>query len=76
MVMRTIIDLPHEMIEGLALLGKKEHKSRAALIREAVQAYLITRKPTEMSDAFGLWANSPVDALEYESILRDEWEQA
>ena len=74
--MKVIIDLPHEIIKELALLGEKEHKSRDALIHEAIQAYLITHKPTEMPNAFGLWAKNNVATLEYERILRDEWSQA
>ncbi len=71
--MRTIIDLPPELIEGLAVIAEKEQKSRSALIREAVSEYLVQRKPAEMVDAFGLWAERDVDGLEYEDQIRAEW---
>ncbi len=74
-VMRTIIDLPAEMIEGLAQIGEKEKKSRAALIREAVQNYLDTHQPSDISEAFGLWASHGVDSLAYEREIRQEWER-
>lgn len=72
--MRTIIDIPEEFVEELMVLGEKEQKSRAALIREAIKEYLVRRKVTDMSAAFGLWEERNIDALAYEQALRDEWE--
>ena len=72
--MRTIIDIPEEFVEELMVLGEKEQKSRAALIREAIKEYLARRKVTDMSAAFGLWETRNIDALAYEQALRDEWE--
>ena len=71
--MRTIVELPPDLIDGLAAIAQKEKKSRAALIREAIRAYLAQRKSAEMSDAFGLWADRKIDGLAYEQTLRDEW---
>lgn len=73
--MRTIIDIPEEFVEALALLGEKEQKSRAALIREAIKEYLTQRQGTDMAAAFGLWQDRQIDALAYEQALRDEWEE-
>lgn len=37
---RTQMYLPEDMFEQLTFLAKKEHKSRAALLREAVVSFL------------------------------------
>lgn len=73
--MRTIVEIPTELIDGLAIIAEQEKKSRAALIRDAIRVYLEQRKSSEMSAAFGLWADRRVDALEYEQILRAEWDE-
>ena len=75
-LMRTIVELPNELIEGLAFIGALEKKSRAALIRDAVQMYLEYKQPKDMSNAFGLWASQKIDALAYEDEIRAEWDKA
>lgn len=72
--MRTIIDLPEDLIEDLAIIGEKNNKSRSALIREAVTMYVAEQKPLAMKEAFGIWADRNIDALEYERKIREEWE--
>jgi predicted transcriptional regulator len=72
--MRTIIDVPDEMIDSLDQMRRPEKKSRAALIREAIAEYLEqnTRAPSER--AFGLWRDQPGDSVEVQRRLRDEWD--
>lgn len=73
--MRTIVDIPKETIESLDALGSKEKKSRAALIRDAVDAYLTNKSQTlEDSGAFGIWNQRKQDGVDYQTTLRDEWE--
>ena len=50
--MRTIIDLPTKLVDGLAVIAEKENKSRSALIREAVQDYLDRNLLEDMSGCF------------------------
>jgi metal-responsive CopG/Arc/MetJ family transcriptional regulator len=75
--MRTIIDLPQEQIEGLDRLKSDDHPSRAALIRQAVAAYLrdTLDANTESSNCFGVWRDNPEtqNALDYQQKLRSEW---
>ncbi len=73
--MRTIIVLPPDQLEALADLCRREGISRAEAIRQAVAYYLNSRRPASGSRAFGLWRDRPIDGLEYERRLRDEWDE-
>jgi hypothetical protein len=71
--MRTIIDLPEDQLEALASLCRSEGISRAEAIRRAVAQYMGQRRHTTGAAAFGLWRDRPIDGLEFERALRDEW---
>jgi hypothetical protein len=73
--MRTIIELPGEQLDQLAELCQAEGISRAEAIRRAIAEYTRGRRAKEVTAAFGLWRNRPVDALKYERGLREEWER-
>jgi metal-responsive CopG/Arc/MetJ family transcriptional regulator len=51
--MRKLVDLGETQIQALDELSK-EKRSRAALIREAIDDYLAERHSKHESDAFGL----------------------
>jgi len=71
--MRTLIDLPESDLRELNELGRRQGQSRAALIREAIGAYLATRRQNRAADAFGLWGSNSPDGLAYQRQLRGEW---
>jgi metal-responsive CopG/Arc/MetJ family transcriptional regulator len=71
--MRTLVDLGNTQIQALDALSKKEKRSRAALIRQAIDEYLATRRSKQESDAFGLWGKRKVDGLAYQKRMRSEW---
>lgn len=73
--MRTIVEIPNEIIESLDRVGAQENRSRASLIREAVALYLHGKSssPAE-SGAFGIWRERQENALDYQERLRGEWE--
>lgn len=71
--MRTIIEIPEEVIRNLDKLGKQQSKSRAAIIREAIQLYLETRELRNSDAAFGVWRNKGKEGLKYQEQLRSEW---
>ncbi len=73
-VMRTIIDVPKEMIQTLDRVRLAEQKSRAALIREAISEYLGKKAVPSAEAAFGLWRQNPEDGVEMQRRLRDEWD--
>ncbi|MDP0501254.1 MAG: ribbon-helix-helix protein, CopG family [Verrucomicrobiota bacterium JB022] len=72
--MRTIIEVPEDVIASLDRIGEREQRSRAALIREAIQAYLRQKQASEAADAFGIWKNRQEDGLSYQERLRGEWD--
>jgi metal-responsive CopG/Arc/MetJ family transcriptional regulator len=70
---RILVDLPDAQIEELAALVETEQRPRAALIREAIEAYIARHKRAVGTEAFGLWKDKKVDGLAYQQELRSEW---
>lgn len=73
--MRTIIDLPDDAIEALDRLRRESGRSRAALVREAVEHYLDAQAEDALHAAFGAWRDLGDDGLVLQRRLRSEWEQ-
>jgi metal-responsive CopG/Arc/MetJ family transcriptional regulator len=73
--MRTIIEVPNEVIESLDRVGRLQKCSRAALIREAIAEYLQQKSLPESDAAFGLWKKRGRDGLAYQESLRSEWDR-
>ena len=71
--MRTLIDLLDVQVQALDELSRSEKRSRAALIRQAVDEYLSKRRGGAHDEAFGLWGDRRVDGLAYQEKLRSEW---
>lgn len=72
-VSRILVDLPDAQIQALAALVEAERRPRAAVIRDAIDAYLAQRKRTVGADVFGVWKEKKVDGLTYQEALREEW---
>jgi predicted transcriptional regulator len=70
-VMRTLVDLGDAQLQALGALSRKQKRSRAALIRLAIDDYLA--KQGDKGDAFGLWGKRKVDGLAYHEKVRSEW---
>jgi hypothetical protein len=76
--MRTIVDLPKEQIEALDREGKARGVSRAAVVREAVAAYLPAppaKGRFKHHPAFGAWEGKKVDSVAYIRKVRKEWDK-
>ena len=71
--MRTLVDLGDTQLRELDELSKEEKRSRAALIREAIDDFLATRRRKHEGDAFGLWGKRRMDGLTYQKKVRSEW---
>ena len=71
--MRALIDIEEEQIGMLDKLARRQKRSRASLIRQALREYLDARATESAEDAFGLWSRQAVDGLEYQERLRNEW---
>lgn len=70
---RILIDLTEMQLSELSALVEAEQRPRAAIIRDAIDAYIATHKRTVGADVFGLWKRRKVDGLQYQQALRSEW---
>ncbi|WP_235025239.1 ribbon-helix-helix domain-containing protein [Caballeronia terrestris] len=56
-------------MSALTNIAKAEGRSRAAVIRDAIDAYVSQHK----ADVFGIWKHKQIDGLQYQRQLRSEW---
>lgn len=61
------------MIETLDYVGAKEKRSRAAIIREAVDLYLKEHYVSDSTEAYGIWKDDITDGVDYQRNIRSEW---
>lgn len=71
--MRTLVDLVEAQVEALDSVAKQEKRSRASLIRQAVDEYLSKRSSAPLDETFGIWRDRKGDGLEFQRRLRNEW---
>lgn len=74
--MRILTDIPDEDIEKLDALAKRQGKSRAAEIREAVKLYLVQNAGNHdwIERGAGYWKNRTDigDPIEYQRSMRED----
>ncbi|WP_029047018.1 ribbon-helix-helix protein, CopG family [Cupriavidus sp. amp6] len=70
---RVFVDLTDTQIEELAAIVEAEHRPRAAVIRDAIEAYIAQRKLALGADVFGRWKDKQIDGLAYQQERRLEW---
>ncbi|MDE2437314.1 MAG: CopG family transcriptional regulator [Sphingomonadales bacterium] len=74
--MRTLVDIPDEDIEKLDALAKRQGKSRAAEIREAIKLHLIQNADNKdwIRRGAGYWKDRADigDAVEYQRTMRED----
>jgi len=73
--MRTLVDIPEEDLDLLNGVVKTLAISRAEFVRRAISKSLEPHRQSQKQEAFGLWANRPVDGLKYQERMRAEWEE-
>ena len=71
--MRALVDMNDAQVEALDVLAKRAGRSRAALIRTAIDDYLERHHREQVEDGFGLWGKRKVDGLDYQEKVRSEW---
>ena len=71
--MRALVDLVEAQVVALDRLAKRQDRSRAALIREAVDDYLGRHGLEGEDEAFGSWGEDAVDGLAFQERARREW---
>ncbi len=74
--MRTLVDIPEEDIAKLDALARRQGKSRAAEIREAIKLHLIHNADNNdwIERWAGLWADRAdiPDGVEYQQAMRED----
>ena len=70
---RILVDLPDSQVDELAVIVEAEQRPRAAVIRDAIEAYISQHKRALGIEVFGLWKSRKVDGLAYQQELRSEW---
>lgn len=70
---RILVDLPDSQVDDLAAIVEAEHRPRAAVIRDAIEAYISQHKQAHGADVFGLWKGKKIDGVAYQKELRSEW---
>ena len=79
-MVRALITLEDEQIKKLDLLARKDKKSRAQLVREAVAQY-VDKKEKEptweeiVKRTAGIWKHKNIDTDTYIEQLRSEWDR-
>lgn len=73
---RILADLPEEDVEWLDALAAEQGKSRASLLREAVEAYRARESHDGIAKYFGLWARhgSQGDDLGHGRKVGSDWD--
>ena len=75
--MRTLIDIPDDDLAGLDALAQRNHRSRAAEVREAVRLYLRSRSGKSwIGRGAGYWRDRDDigDGVEYQREMREDRE--
>ena len=73
MDMRALVDLVDSQVQALDRLAKRQDRSRASLIREAVDDYLGRHRLESDDEAFGLWGKDAMEGLAFQEQARREW---
>lgn len=74
---RTMLYLPQDLHARALMASKRQKKSMAAVIREALNRYLAS--PSEgdslrsLRTGFGLWRRRRETGLQFENRLRSQW---
>jgi metal-responsive CopG/Arc/MetJ family transcriptional regulator len=71
--LRTLVDIPAEDLELLNSVVKRLDISRAEFVRRAISTSLEPHRNDSGAEAFGIWRDRPVDGLEYQERMREEW---
>jgi hypothetical protein len=73
--MRTLVDIPAEDLNLLNGVVKTLAISRAEFVRRTISKSLESYRQRQKQEAFGLWASRPVDGLQYQERMREEWQE-
>ena len=72
---RIVIDLPEEDIKLLDAIKNIQKRPRAEIIRQAISGYLRDNRPDKTKNVFGIWQGQNGDGLNFQTVLREEWQE-
>lgn len=75
--MRTLVDIPDDVIADLDSLASRHDRSRAAEIREALKAHVRNKTSKDwIARGAGYWADRRDigDGVEYQHVIREDRE--
>ena len=73
--MRTLVDIPDDVVEELDSLAKRHNRSRAAEVREALKAHVREKTSNDwIARGAGYWADRDDigDGVEYQRAIRED----
>jgi len=75
--MRTIVEIPDDLVEALDRLKAREGASRSALVRRAIESFLGEKRASglEALPGFGSWGKRGPDGLRLQRRMRAEWQR-
>lgn len=73
--MRTLVDIPEDLLRQIDDLAKREEISRAEAVRRAMTEYVANRARPRPDAAYGIWKSRGIDALDYEDSVRGDWDR-
>ena len=79
-MVRAIISIPDKSLKRIDGIARKAKKSRAQIVREAVDLYIKNndQQPTWkeiVHQTAGIWQHKKIDGVEYQRQLRAEWDR-
>jgi hypothetical protein len=71
-MIKTTIHIPPEEMAALEALAKREDRSKASIIREAIGRY-VTESCPPLPEAVGIFEDTEVDSTNLDDWLRENW---
>jgi metal-responsive CopG/Arc/MetJ family transcriptional regulator len=72
--MRTLVDIPDDLLNNVDDLAKHAHISRAEIIRRALRSWIQKTQSTHHKEVFGILKGKlEQDSVLLQQNLRDEW---
>jgi predicted transcriptional regulator len=71
--MKIALDIGASRSQALDALAKAEKRSRASIVREALDDHLARRRERAREVAFGLCGDHKIDGLDYQEKIRGTW---
>ncbi len=76
---RTMLYLPHHLYQQSVIAARRQKKSLAAIIREALQLYFKRPRQSDyleaLSAGFGLWKDRTFTGVGYQNKMRAQWKR-